>query len=105
MHSNADPAIVVRVTGVVHVDVVAPAGDPRSGGLQSQTPSLRGDSLTVTDVSGATVAHAISGALGADVSLPVGVYAIREGICGISAGARVIANATTHITMSLPDSC
>ncbi|MEP7105556.1 MAG: hypothetical protein ABI838_06900 [Chloroflexota bacterium] len=85
----------------------APGSDPRSGGGDNgATIPVGGDSVVARAGGAAIVATAISGPDGSfEMLLPRGVYSFVESICGVSVRAEVTSQATTTVTLTIPNSC
>ena len=85
----------------------APGSDPRSGGAASGAPiAVGGDSVVARAGGAAIVATAVSGPDGSfAMLLPRGAYTLVESICGVSVRVDVTSQATTTVTLTIPNSC
>jgi hypothetical protein len=82
-----------------------PGLDPRSGGGGRQVP-VSGDPIAARDGRGTTAATAVSAPDGSfTIVLAGGVYAISEGICGITNQIEVRSQTTTRMTLVIPNAC
>lgn len=81
-----------------------PGVDPRSGG--GATHPVPGDPIVARQVDGSARAVAISSQDGSfHMSLPVGVYRVTEGICGVTEQVNVQGDSAVSVGLKLPRSC